>query len=118
MKELINSIADKITQKREQGMRKMEQRELLGRNLRFIFCRWNAGAQGLEEVYHYMHIFLFPVQRNNIRKQGKFLEILELCSPERDMLFENIPEKKIFQQFSHLLASYLQIVGIYREVVR
>ena len=59
MKELINSIADKITQKREHGMRNMEQKELLGRNLRFIFCRWNAGAQGLEEVYHYMHIFLF-----------------------------------------------------------
>ena len=74
MKELINSIADKITQKREQGMRNMEQKELLGRNLRFIFCRWNAGAQGLEEVYHYMHICLFLVQKNNIRKQGKFLK--------------------------------------------
>lgn len=59
MKELINSITHKITQKREQVMRNMEQKELLGRNLRFIFCRWNAGAQGLEEVYHYMHIFLF-----------------------------------------------------------
>ena len=57
MKELINSIADKITQKREHGMRNMEQKELLGRNLRFIFCRWNAGAQGLEEIYNYMHIF-------------------------------------------------------------
>ena len=115
MTDLINSITHKITQKREQVMRNMEQKELLGRNLRFIFCRWNAGAQGLEEVYHYMHVL---VQRNNIRKHGKFLEILELCSPERYMLFENIPEKKILQQFSNLLASYLQIVGIYREVVR